>query len=122
MIKKGIILLAACVIICGVAGFVLADTVTIPNPLCIYGPSTPGSPCIQTFSDLIEQITTYLSGLVGSIAVLMYVYAGILFLVSAGNPARIESAKKTAIYATIGIVIALAADGLVLIVKAVIGA
>ncbi len=47
-----------------------------------------------------------LSGL-GALSVLMFVYAGLLWLTAAGNEERIAKAKKTLLYATIGIVVVL---------------
>jgi hypothetical protein len=47
-----------------------------------------------------------LSGLAG-LSILMFVYGGTLWLTSAGNEERIGSAKKTLLYATIGLVVVL---------------
>lgn len=103
-----------------VASFVLADVVTIPNPLCLGGPGSKG--CVNSFEVLITNISFYISTIIGSLAVLMFVISGIMFVASSGNPGRIESAKKTAIYAAVGAAIALSGAALVQVVKAVIGA
>jgi len=47
-----------------------------------------------------------LSGL-GALSVLMFVYAGVLWMTAAGNEERIGQAKKTLLYATLGIVVVL---------------
>jgi NAD/NADP transhydrogenase beta subunit len=52
----------------------------------------------------------------------MIIVAGIFYLTSAGNPQRIETAKKALIYAIAGIAIGLAATAIVNIIKNVIGA
>ncbi len=102
------------------AGFALADPITLPNPLCLGGPGSAG--CVDSFLTLITNITNYIFLVIGSLAVLMFVISGIMFVASAGNPARIEKAKKTAIYAAIGAAIALSGAGLIELVKSIIGA
>ncbi len=122
--------------------------ITLPNPLCFSSSNTPTSPqcagngwldlnytseaecnaelgtpppCINSFPGLVETVTTYITGLIASLAGLMFVISGILFVVSGGSPERIGQAKKTAIYAAIGVAIALAGSGLILVIKAVVG-
>lgn len=82
----------------------------LPNPL------SAGS-----FLELIENITAYISTVVGALAVLMFIISGIVFLSSAGNPGKIEQAKKIAIYAAVGTAIALAGQGLIQLVAFIIG-
>lgn len=118
--EKNLILLFVFVTFLSLAGFVAANTVTIPNPLCLGGPGSKG--CVNSFEALISSITVYVSAVIGSLAVLMFVVSGIMFVASGGNPGRIESAKKTAIYAAVGAAIALSGNALVQVVRAVIGA
>lgn len=89
---------------------VLAVPLSLPNPL--------GN--VTTIEALILNISNYIVGLVTSLAVLMFVWAGILFLTSAGRPTQIEKAKKTTIYAVIGLAIATAGAGLIALVKTII--
>ena len=85
---------------------------TIPNPLKY-----------NNFSDLITNgIIPAVAGVVGSLATIMIIVAGILYLTSAGSPEKIKTAKTAFIYAIIGIVIALAASAIASIIKGVIGA
>ena len=44
-------------------------------------------------------------GLVGTIALLMFVWGGIQYLISQGSPDKIKSAKSTLIYASLGLVV-----------------
>ena len=117
--KKNVILIFACLSLLCLAGFAFAATITLPNPLCPNGAGSDG--CIDSFPKLIEKVTTYVSAVIGVLAVLMLVVSGIMFVASGGNPERANRAKKTALYAVIGLVIALAADGLITVVKEVIG-
>ena len=113
------------------ASFVSAAIITLPNPLCLIPPVPPvGTPpgtcipsptCICSFASLISAVTTYIVYLVGLIAVIMFVWAGILFVTSTGNPGKIEQARKAVIWAVVGLAIVLAGSGLVAVIQAVIG-
>lgn len=54
---------------------------------------------------LIEKIINIISIIVGIIAVIMIIYAGFRYITSAGNQESVQTAKKTLIYAIIGLVI-----------------
>ena len=110
--NRKLILLFISVIFLGLTGSVFA--LTLNNPLASGG--------VNNFSDLIIKITGYITTIIGSLAVLMLVWAGILFVSSAGNEAKLTKAKHTLIYAVIGAGIALAARGLIEVIKAVVGA
>lgn len=75
---------------------------------------------VSDFSTLLSNITTYVEGMIGFVAVLMFVIAGIQFVISGGDSSKINKAKQTAIYAAIGTAVALAGGGLVALVKAIL--
>ena len=54
---------------------------------------------------IIGKVITWVLGLVGAIAVLFIIYAGILYVTSSGNKERIEQAKQTLTYAVIGLIV-----------------
>ncbi|MCX6724282.1 MAG: TrbC/VirB2 family protein [Candidatus Staskawiczbacteria bacterium] len=91
----------------------LAQGTSIPNPLHGGG--------VDNFGQLLEKIATGVGTLIASLGVIMIIVAGILYLLSAGNPERVGTAKKALFYAILGIVIGLAANAIVAIVKEVIG-
>lgn len=107
---KKFVFLLLLFIFSSLASFVFAQIV-LPNPLGV-----------NNFPDLITNIATSISGLVAGLAVLMFIIAGIVFIMSAGNPGKIEQAKKIAIYTAIGSGIVLAGSGLVALIMAIIGA
>ncbi len=107
--KKNFILLIACIGFLGFAYSVLAQ-LQLPNPL--------GN--VNDFPTLITNIAQYIARLVGVLAVIMFIWAGILFLTSAGNEQRVSSAKKAVLYAVIGLAIALAGTGLIQLVTFII--
>ncbi len=109
MNRKIIYLFASVGLLC-LASPVLADQ--LQNPL--------GG--INTFPALLSQIASAIAPIIGSLAVLMLIIAGIFFLLSAGNPAMLGRAKTALAYAIIGAAIGLAAVGLVALIKTIIGA
>jgi len=61
---------------------------------------------VQTF---IQSVVTVMVTLAGAIAAVFFVWGGITYITSSGNPESLDRAKKTIIYAAIGLVIAIAA-------------
>ncbi|OGZ85051.1 MAG: hypothetical protein A2599_00295 [Candidatus Staskawiczbacteria bacterium RIFOXYD1_FULL_39_28] len=83
------------------ASSALAASTTITN----FGP--------ESWEDLIKSITNVVAGVIGGLATIMIIVAGIFYLTSAGSPQRIEKGKTALFYAIGGIVIALSAEAIV---------
>lgn len=115
--KKVALLLLITVMIAG-AGAAFAETLTLPNPLCLGGAGSPG--CINDFQTLVARVTDFVLTVIEALAVLVFVWAGILYLTSAGNPGQVEKAKNALKYAVIGIVVALVGKGLIGVIQALI--
>ena len=64
----------------------------------------------------VESILTIVFGVFAAVAVIVIVIAAINFATAEGNPENISKAKKTIIYALIGLVIALSAEAIVLLI------
>ena len=114
MDRKTKFLLTSVSLFC-LAGFVLSPialAVTIPNPL--QG--------VNNFAQLLTRIAEQVGLLIASLGAIMIIVAGILYLLSAGNPEKIATAKKALIYAIAGIAIGLAASAIVSIIQQIIGA
>lgn len=62
---------------------------------------------------LFKDITNAALFLVGAISVLMIVYGGIKYTISAGDSSAITGAKNTIIYAVVGLVVSLLAYAIV---------
>ena len=89
----------------------LAFAQSIENPI----------PGVSNFGDLICKIAFGVGALVGSIGTLMLIISGILFLFSARDPGRMQTAKTALTYAIIGMVIGLAAGAIVTTISTMIG-
>ncbi len=62
---------------------------------------------------IIGRVISALLGLSGAVALLVFVWSGILMIVAAGNPERIKKAKSSLVWATIGLVVIFTAYTLV---------
>lgn len=85
-----------------------SETTSLPNPLC-----PDNDPNCVTVPLLIGRIIKAVLGIVGSIALLMFVYGGFLWMTSAGNREKVEKGKETLIWATIGLAVIFAAYAMV---------
>lgn len=68
---------------------------TVVNPL----------PNVTSVPGLINNVVKAILGIVGALALFMFVYGGMLWMTSGGNSSRIEKGKDTLIWATIGLFI-----------------
>ena len=112
IIKKVFIYLIVLVSILTITGSVMA--VTIANPLAGGG--------VNNFPQLLTKIASGIGVLITSLGTIMIIVSGILYLISAGNPERINKAKTALIYAIAGIAIGLAATAISQTILWVIGA
>jgi hypothetical protein len=74
----------------------------------------------NSFPELLTKIASAIGMLVTGLGTIMFIYAGILFLISAGSPERLGKAKTAVIYAIAGIAIGLAAQGITELIKTII--
>lgn len=77
--------------------------------------------CISEFSGILTAVRTFVNGIVATLAIIVIIWAGILFVTSAGNVGKIDLAKKALLFAAIGIAIVLAGNGLIELITAIIG-
>ncbi|MDD3487206.1 MAG: pilin [Candidatus Moranbacteria bacterium] len=75
---------------------------------------------VDTVEGVLGNITTYLRGIAGTIAVIFIIIGGIMYMLSGGDKDSIERAKKTVIYACVGLAIVLAAPLFYQEIKAVL--
>lgn len=105
----------------------LSAQIFIVNTFCVYaaptcGP-TIGIPCnpieskISTLSDAIIVITLYLLSLIGLIALLFIVFAGIKYMLSVGDEEKMKSAKNAFSSAVFGLIVALMAYGILSVIN-----
>jgi hypothetical protein len=75
---------------------------------------------INDLGDLIDVVTRNLLEIAIPIAVLMYIWAGIKYMTSRGNPDGIKKAHDIMLYTTIGLVILLIGSGFVTLIQSIL--
>ena len=78
--------------------------VTLVNPL---------GDDVNSANTVIANIINAVLGVVGSLALVMFVFGGLTWMTAAGNNERVEKGKNILIWATIGLVIIFASYALV---------
>lgn len=71
----------------------------------------------KTGATRLWQVMQVVFGLLGGIAVIMIIVGGIRYALSEGDPSALSAAKNTILYSVIGLVVAIAASGIVLLVQ-----
>ena len=66
-----------------------------------------------SFKALFEGIAKAVGGIIAALGTVMFIISGAIYVTSGGNPQRMDLAKKTLIYAIIGMVVGLAATAIV---------
>jgi hypothetical protein len=79
-----------------------------------------GSPQPQDIFGLIVLISTWILNILGSLIVILIIYAGIRFMLSRGNPGEIQKAKAILKWALVGFAITLIGKGFVFLVDSVL--
>jgi hypothetical protein len=77
-------------------------------PNCLVNPLKVNTP-----QELIGQIINSVLGVVGSIALLMFVYGGITWMTSSGNSEKVKKGRDIIVWSAIGLVVVFSAYGLV---------
>jgi hypothetical protein len=66
---------------------------------------------------LIDTIATWLLGIGSVIAVIIVLWAALLFMTSGGSQTKVTQAKQTLLYAVIGLTVLLLAKGVTLVIQ-----
>lgn len=86
----------------GTGGSNANGSISLTNPL--------GS--INSPQALIGKIITSVLGIVGSLALLMFVYGGLIWMTSSGNQEKVKQGRDTLMWAAIGLVVIFSAYAL----------
>lgn len=112
--KNIFLFLLGLVFFCSLAFSVRAEgnVVALTNPL---GAST-------TIPILIGKVISSVLGVVGSLALIMFVYGGFIWMTASGNEQSVTKGKNIIIWATLGLVVIFSAYALVRFVIQTVGA
>lgn len=79
----------------------------------IIGANETGTADGTTLQGRIKTITNVMLYIIGALSVVMIIFGGIKYVVSAGDSSKVTSAKNTIMYAVIGLVVAILAYAIV---------
>lgn len=85
----------------------------------LINPLDPAGTGDVTITTIIGRLITTILGVTGSVALLMFVYGGFLWLISAGEPDKVKKGKEVMKWAALGLVVIV---GAYTIVKAIVSA
>ena len=78
----------------------------------IFNDSLPNPMAANSINQLIGKIINSIMGVVGSLALLMFVYGGIIWMTAAGSDERVKKGKNILIWSVLGLVVVFIAYGL----------
>jgi hypothetical protein len=84
----------------------VGGAVTLPDPLGMEGEE-------DVPQKLIGKIINAILGIVGSLALVMFIYGGFTWMLAAGNQEKVQKGKDILIWATIGLIVIFSAYALV---------
>ena len=137
IVKKFLAVLILSIILFAQPGFVLAtaagdcaeycsDPYSETNPTGFTHP--PGETCLcspisaTSVEALIEGITNWIFYIAIVLAPLMIIIGAFMFMTSAGDPTKVQTAKKLIIWTVIGFAIILFSKGLISLIRTILGA
>ena len=90
------------------------------EPVKLNNPLT-GSATSVEIPVLLGKIISYTMGLIGSLALVMFIYGGVTWMLSAGNQEQVTKGKQTLMWAVLGLAIIFTSYALVTFVLTAIG-
>lgn len=85
-------------------------------------PPNPGLSTATSAEEVVIRIALFLTAIIGTLAVVVIVVAGIMYMTSAGDENRAAAAKRALTYAVVGLFVALVAWVIVNAVSNALGA
>ncbi|MDO4902588.1 MAG: hypothetical protein Q4A21_03510 [bacterium] len=119
--KKGIIILAT-ILMSGIGmvsvpalatGGSSAPTTNSAAKSAIDGVNSTGTSSSTNVNGIIKTVVGVMMFILGALSVIMIIYSGIQYVISAGDSGKITKAKNTLIYSIVGLVVAIFAYAIV---------
>ncbi len=86
-------------------------------PSFVFAASASG---FGSIDDVLKNVEKWLLGIVGGLAVLFIIIGGVRYIISAGNPDQAGAAKKTILYAIIGIIVVVFSYAVVTLIQSLL--
>lgn len=97
---------------------ILFSAIFIPVFCSAFGelPVTTGTTISDLFKNILDVVWIVFTGL----AVILFVFAGIMFLTAQGDPTKLTTAKNAFLWGVVGVVVAILAFSIVAIIQTAI--
>lgn len=83
------------------------------NDICSVMPCSLGGPAASTPAILALKVTQFITQVIGGAAALVLLYAAIKVILSQGKDEGISEGKKIAMYALLGVILAIISNGVI---------
>ena len=93
--------------------FILLLLIAILSPLTVEAVTIDNPLKADTFAKLIDAIINIIFMLAIAIAPIMFIVAGFYFVTAAGEPEKINMAKKMILWTLIGLLVVMSAKGII---------
>ena len=100
MMKKIIVLIILIALIAPISIFAAIDADSDGGAVELENPIGETNPNL-----IIGKVIEAALGIVGSLALLMFIYGGFIWMLAAGNNERVQKGKEVLIWATVGLVV-----------------
>ncbi|MFH1656665.1 MAG: TrbC/VirB2 family protein [Candidatus Nealsonbacteria bacterium] len=100
-----------------ILGLVLTTFLVVP----LIGLAQPRSAPTVNVMQLLDKIVNWLFSILLIVAVIYLILAGYFFITAQGDPEKVSKARNMVLYALIGVLVAFAARGLVLLIETISG-
>ncbi len=104
------LILPVIILVATVLSFSSALAVDFPNPLQV-----------GSFEALLEAIINFIFWVGVTLAPLMLIIAGLMYVTSGGSPDKVTKAKNLMLWTLVGLAVLIAAKGLVNVIRSILG-
>ncbi len=87
--------------------FILISAIIIP--ILLTKPALAVTTDVSSINNFLKSIIQAIAGLAGLVATGFFVIGGFIYITSTGNPAKLEKAKRTLLFSSLGLAITIAA-------------
>ena len=72
------------------------------------------------FNELVDNVLDWVLGIAASVALLMLIAGGIMYTTAAGSEEKLKSAKKTILYAILGVVVVILSYSMIVVLHGIL--
>lgn len=102
------------------AGFLMVSLVALPAVAFGFETLPTGPTTIDQFINILNIVANWVFSILLVVAVIFILLAAFQFVTAGGNSTSVQEARQKLLYAAIGIIVAVAAKGIVAVAKSLV--